>query len=82
MIYPNQGNGVWVAGLPYFREYYNMFDLEKKEIHVVRALRNGWAYNYFYTVAQSGLGIVSIGALAAGAAWIYKRRNGSEYERI
>jgi hypothetical protein len=82
LVYPNSANGVWVAGLPYFREYYNMFDLEKKEIHVVRALRNKTPYNYFNAVVQSGLGIVSVAALAGGAVWVYKRRNGGEYERI
>ena len=36
-VFSNGGNEYWTLGLPYFKEYYNMFDMEKKEIHVSRS---------------------------------------------
>ena len=82
LIYRNNDLNNWIIGLPYFKEYYNMFDMVKKEIHVSRAFRNGSSYNYFTAVVQSGLGILSAIAFAAVVVRVYKEKKTGEYQRI
>ena len=51
-IFSNGGNGYWTLGLPYFREYYNMFDIEKKEIHVSRSYSGVTSYSIWDSIYQ------------------------------
>jgi hypothetical protein len=73
MVDPNLENDVWVIGLPFFREYYSMFDLEHREIRLARAMREGWFYNTF-KVYQSGIAFASV-VIVGAIALAFKRRD-------
>ena len=82
LVYSNGDSGIWILGLPYFKEYYNMFDIEKKEIHVSRANSDRSNGTYLNSLVRSGIEMISICALVSGAIMIYKKGNREDYMRV
>jgi hypothetical protein len=72
---------IWLAGQPFFREYYSVFNVKDRNILVAPAYREIEGFNNFYQVSAAGIyaGCVALIALGAG---ILRRRQEGDYIRF